>query len=235
MGAFSQGATACRRKGQARLHDRSSAPMPSLENLRKQAKQLVRWHGERRPSVGGRIRAALPHCRDCSDAELLAMKFTLGLAQEILAREAGFESWAALKSGVDAMPVQERSQTPEPVLVAAFPQLFVSDVRSACAFYAKVLGFETVFVHGEPPFYAQVARGGACLNLRHVDAPPMDDALRRRESLLSAYVKVSGLKSLYGAFGEAGAEFEQALRHQPWGTRDFVVRDPDGNLLCFAE
>ncbi len=28
--------------------------------------------------------------------------------------------------------------------------------------------------------------------------------------------------------------FAQTLKEQPWGATDFLVRDPDGNLLCFA-
>jgi hypothetical protein len=28
--------------------------------------------------------------------------------------------------------------------------------------------------------------------------------------------------------------FFQTLRREPWGARDFILRDPDGNLLLFA-
>lgn len=122
-----------------------------------------------------------------------------------------------------------------PSLVRASAQLFVSDVLAACAFYEKVLGFETAFAYGEPPFYAQVARDSVRLNLRHVDAPVWDDARRRRESLLSVYVEVSDVDALYAEFAAAGVELPQPLTSQAWGTRDFLVRDPDGNLLCLAE
>jgi hypothetical protein len=29
-------------------------------------------------------------------------------------------------------------------------------------------------------------------------------------------------------------EFHQTLKQRPWGARNFIVRDPDGNLLLFA-
>jgi catechol 2,3-dioxygenase-like lactoylglutathione lyase family enzyme len=128
-------------------------------------------------------------------------------------------------------PVQNASTS----LTAAHPQLFVSDIRAACEFYAQVLGFNVAFVHGDPPFYGQVVRDGIRLNLRYVCEPVFDDELRERESLLSAYIEVAGVEELYAQLAAAGALFHQTLQKQPWGAQDFVVRDPDGNLLCFAE
>jgi hypothetical protein len=28
--------------------------------------------------------------------------------------------------------------------------------------------------------------------------------------------------------------FKQALERQPWGAANFIIKDPDGNLLLFA-
>jgi hypothetical protein len=33
---------------------------------------------------------------------------------------------------------------------------------------------------------------------------------------------------------EIESEFFQRLETEPWGARNFVVKDPDGNLLLFA-
>ena len=62
----------------------------------------------------------------------------------------------------------------KPVLGVAEPQLFVSDIRASCDFYREKLGFHVRFVYGEPPFYAQVVRDAARLNLRHLDSPIVD-------------------------------------------------------------
>ena len=43
-------------------------------------------------------------------------------------------------------------------LLAAEPQLFVSDIEASCEFYTKKLGFTVAFTYGEPPFYGQVFR-----------------------------------------------------------------------------
>lgn len=67
--------------------------MPDLEHLKKQAKLLVRWHRERNHAVAQRIRTSLPRYRGLGDAAILARPFTLGEAQALIDREAGFDSW----------------------------------------------------------------------------------------------------------------------------------------------
>jgi uncharacterized glyoxalase superfamily protein PhnB len=42
------------------------------------------------------------------------------------------------------------------------------------------------------------------------------------------------IKALFLEFQSAGVTFFQTLRQEPWGARNFIVRDPDGNLLLFA-
>src|SRR5277367_5396538 len=80
-----------------------SRAMPNLENLKKQAKQYLRWHRERYYPVAARIRAVLPRFRHLSDREVLAGSFKLSDAQELVARKAGFESWDSLRKGLNAM------------------------------------------------------------------------------------------------------------------------------------
>ena len=69
--------------------------MPTLETYRKQAKLLLRWHREGDYSIGEKVRQ-LERYRALTDREVLALKFTLTLAQEIIAVEAGHRSWAEL-------------------------------------------------------------------------------------------------------------------------------------------
>jgi catechol 2,3-dioxygenase-like lactoylglutathione lyase family enzyme len=121
-----------------------------------------------------------------------------------------------------------------PVLGSAEPQLFVSDMKRSCDFFTAKLGFTVVFLYGEPPFYGQVRRDGARLNLRHVDAPLVDPALREREDYLSASINVDDVSRLYDEFHRASVPFHQTLRKEPWGATTFIVKDPDGNLLLFA-
>ncbi len=211
--------------------------MPSLENLKKQAKLVLRWHRAGYHPVAAQIRALLPRFHGLTDAEILALPFKLGDAQELVARQAGFAGWAALREGLIDMPKRDISTSPEPRLVGAEPQLFVSDVQGSCAFYGAKLGFTVAFVYGDPPFYGQVVRDGARLNLRRVEAPVLDSARCIREDLLCATVtldSVDGIKALFVTYQSAGVPFHQTLRQEPWGARTFIVKDPDDNLLLFA-
>jgi catechol 2,3-dioxygenase-like lactoylglutathione lyase family enzyme len=121
-----------------------------------------------------------------------------------------------------------------PVLLAAEPQLYVSDVADSCDFYTTKLGFAVAFTYGDPPFYGQVVRDGAHLNLRFVAVPVIDPALRDSEDLLSASIVLDDAEPLYLEYRSAGVTFAQTLRTEPWGARTFIVRDPDGNLILFA-
>jgi hypothetical protein len=94
--------------------------------------------------------------------------------------------------------------------------------------------FAVAFTYGDPPFYAQVFRDGARLNLRHVDTPVIDPARRDEDQLLAATITVDDAKPLFLEYQAAGVELVQPLRSEPWGARTFIVRDPYGNLLLFA-
>jgi hypothetical protein len=140
--------------------------MPNLENLKKQAKQYLRWHRERYYSVAAQIRGALPRFRDMGDMEILESNFKLADAQELVARQMGFDGWQVLISGADAMSDGAKQTTSRPVLTSIEAQLFVGNIQSSCDFYTSKLGFAVAFVYGDPPFYAQVERDCARLNLR---------------------------------------------------------------------
>lgn len=208
--------------------------MPNLDNLKKRAKQIVRWHHERYYPVAQRIRAGLPRFRDADDATILSTPFALGDAHELIARELGFESWQALRTAdLSSSGPDEHRRGNEPRLMGAHPQLFVSDVETSCRFFVAKLGFAVRFKYGKPVFYALVQRDNACLNLRYVRVPVLN-----REAdgdLLSASIPVGNVKALYSEYQSVGAPMAQRLRKQPWGLEDFIVRDPDGNLIHFLQ
>ncbi len=213
------------------------ACMPNLENLRKQAKLILRWHRERHHPVAAQIRGHLPRSVNMPDSEILAASFKLGDAQEVVARQQGFDSWQALKTGLSTAPLKVKSSPSKATIVGAEPQLFVTDIVRSCEFFREKLGFSLVFSYGKPPFYAQVGRDAARLNLRRVERQVVESAVRDREELLSASMTVATadeIKVLFLEFQSAGVAFHQKLKKQPWGARNFVVKDPDANLLLFA-
>jgi uncharacterized glyoxalase superfamily protein PhnB len=211
--------------------------MPNLENLRKQAKLVLRRHRDRYYPVAAQIRIALPRFSHLRDPEILAHPFKLADAQQVVAREHGFESWQALKQGLPTMSDQVTKTAPAVVLSGAEPQLFVADINASCDYFVSKLGFSIVFTYGEPAYYAQVKRDAARLNFRCVDSPVIDLKLRDQKSLLSAAITVDtadAIKRLFLEYRSGGAFIHQALRTEPWGARNFIVKDPDGNLLLFA-
>ena len=211
--------------------------MPDLENLKKQAKLILRWHRQRHYPVAAQIRGLLPRFLNMADSEILVASFKLRDAQEMVARQHGFESWRALKTGLSTTSSKVKSSPSKATIGSAEPHLFVTDIERSCEFFCKKLGFSLVFSYGRPPYYAQVGRDGARLNLRCVGGAGIDSMIRDREELLSASMTVATadeIKLLFLEFQSAGVTFHQTLKRQPWGAKNFVVKDPDGNLLLFA-
>ena len=216
--------------------------MSNLENLKKQAKALVRLHRERSYHLAIVARSVLPKYASMSDREVLAADFKLGDAQELIARQHGCESWAGLKAACEQPGATPPAPDPAPMVasdgprpVFAMPMLYVSNVRRAAEHYERVLGF-TPFLEGDPPFYAEVRRGGASLALRGTHRPIFDAAAKAEEELLwQASIAVRGVKALYLEYVAAGATISTPLRREPWGVWDFAIEDVDGNHLGFFE
>ncbi|MGA8529996.1 MAG: VOC family protein [Acidobacteriaceae bacterium] len=208
--------------------------MSNLENFRKQAKQVLRWHRERYYPVAAIIREHLPRFHQLSDPEILAAEFRLADAQELVARREGFAGWQALRKGV---AVPETHPHTQPVLTSVAAHLYVRDLKASTEFFTTKLGFTVDFVYGDPPFYGQVSRDKAHLALRWMDESFFAADIREREGLLSASITLASaeeIKQLFLAYQAAEVPFAQVLRNEPWQAKTFVVKDPDGNLILFA-
>jgi uncharacterized glyoxalase superfamily protein PhnB len=217
--------------------NKGSRPMHNLENLKKQAKALLRLHRDRSHHLAIVARSVLPKYSALTDREVLAADFKLGDAQELIARQHGCESWAKLKIACEngAAPQQEPVVPGDAGPLFAVPMLYVADVRRAVDHYQRVLGFEAA-LEGDPPFYAEVWRGGARVALRGTHRPVFDPAARANEALLwQASIGVRGVKALYLEYVAAGATISTPLRREPWGAWDFAIEDVDGNHVGFFE
>lgn len=204
--------------------------MNDLENLRKRAKQVVREHRAGLVTVAERIRRGLPRFAEMTDSEVLGAPFALNDAQQLIASELGFATWAELKQA-PALP-----GPPSPTAVTgwrAYAQVFVRDVQVSLAWYRDVLGFEVEYAYGNPPFHAQVRRDAVAFNLRRTHSSPWaaapDDV-----DLLAVRIEVDDVKALFLEVRDRGADLHQGLRTEPWGQQTFIVRDPDGNLVSFG-
>jgi Zn-dependent oligopeptidase len=93
--------------------DKSLPARPSLEQLKKLAKDLVKEHEEKQPAALALIREHLPAAAGKSDEEVARYLFALHDAQSVIARQHGFPSWNALREAVEKQGAA-RSETEAP-------------------------------------------------------------------------------------------------------------------------
>ncbi len=118
--------------------------------------------------------------------------------------------------------------------------VLVNDPDVALAFYRDTLGLElrndvaredfrwiTVGANSQP--------GVAIVLTNYLNGSPADAdalaALVAKGALNGVHFHTDDLDASFEKVRDAGAEIVQEPADQPWGTRDFAVRDPSGNLL----
>src|SRR5882724_10180747 len=97
---------------------KSLPPRPSLEQLKKQAKDLRKSHASGTDESLVRIRENHPRFGNASQSKLQTEKFSLSDAQLVIAREYGFASWPKLKEHIRS--VQLETSDPLELLKQAF-------------------------------------------------------------------------------------------------------------------
>jgi uncharacterized glyoxalase superfamily protein PhnB len=118
-------------------------------------------------------------------------------------------------------------------VTAIAPQFLVDDLDRAIAYYRDTLGFTVDFVYES--FYASVSRDGFAIHLKDAPKAAADRAHRKQQEHLDAYVAVFGIRGLFEELQSRGAAVITPLEEQPWACLEFLVEDPDGNILCFSE
>ncbi len=103
--------------------------------------------------------------------------------------------------------------------------LSVRDVQAAADFYAKKLGFCVAFTEGDPPTFAGVNLGRVQIFLnRGIPAPQG----------CSIYFVVGNADELYEFHRANGVEIVEAPQDQPFGLREYTIRDLYGYVLNFG-
>jgi uncharacterized glyoxalase superfamily protein PhnB len=113
------------------------------------------------------------------------------------------------------------------------PQFLVADLQVAIDYYRDRLGFEQKIAWED--FYASVIRDGAEIHLKCAPGLAGEREHRRVNDHIDAMITVADAESLFEEISGRGALIHQTLETQPWGARDFIVLDPDGHIVCFAE
>lgn len=113
------------------------------------------------------------------------------------------------------------------------PALPVSDERRAVAFYETVLGFTELQADGKG--LGILVRDAVELHVWVADGRAQG-AERYLAGSASCRIEVTDIDSLYRDCQSRGVVHPNApLRDQAWGTREFAVVDPDGNLISLYQ
>jgi len=114
-----------------------------------------------------------------------------------------------------------------PTLDGCSPVLTSLDIERTVAFYCSRLGFARVYA--EPGVWGIVSRDRVQIHFW-----PCPD--RRLAENTSCRVYVTGIAQLFGELEPLGVVHPNApLQYKPWGSREFGILDPAGNLITFAE
>jgi catechol 2,3-dioxygenase-like lactoylglutathione lyase family enzyme len=118
--------------------------------------------------------------------------------------------------------------------------VIVTDPDAALSFYSDTLGLEV---------RNDVANGGSrwitvgsgsqpgvsIVLTNYLNGSPADNdsvaELVAKGALNGVHFRTSDLDGLFEKVRDAGAEIVSEPTEQPWGTRDFALRDPAGNLI----
>ena len=73
---------------------------PNLDQLKTQAKDLLKEYKAANGEVFARIRRHLPRLAAAPDAEMAAVRFVLQDAQHVIARELDFATWDSLAAAI---------------------------------------------------------------------------------------------------------------------------------------
>ena len=116
-------------------------------------------------------------------------------------------------------------------LTSFAPQFLVDDLARSIAYWEK-LGFE----FGEPwdGFYAIGQLDGLELHLKEAPRHGPERQHRRENEHLDAAAGVDGIEAFYAQCTANGATIIRPLTPTAWGTLDFYVEDPDGNIVSFG-
>ncbi|MCH7476164.1 MAG: VOC family protein [Gemmatimonadetes bacterium] len=123
----------------------------------------------------------------------------------------------------------------ETKLTSVMPTMTVNDIRASIAWYRDVMGFSVAreMEHEGQLVGAVVAAGAVQFLLGQDDFAKGKDRAKGVASRL--YCIYDGdIDEFAEAIKSRGGTLEQEPTDQPWGARDFAVKDPDGFMIAMS-
>lgn len=127
------------------------------------------------------------------------------------------------------------SHTRQAGIIRGAPYFLVPDVSLAGTYYQEVLGFQCEYTAGDPPEFAIYSRGGSAVMFRRAPDPDRICPNEKQGGTWDVFYWVEDLDPLYQELKGLGATFAYLPVVQPYGMKEFAVRDPNGYVLGFGQ
>ena len=127
------------------------------------------------------------------------------------------------------------SEHGEVTILRGAPYFPVADVAALGNHYESVFGFQCEYSAGDPAEFAVYSRSGCPVMLRRVSAEHRIMPNETQGGTWDAFFWVTGVDSLFAEMTRNGADIVYAPAMQPYGMKEFAVRDPAGYVLGFGE
>jgi uncharacterized glyoxalase superfamily protein PhnB len=121
-------------------------------------------------------------------------------------------------------------------IIAQSPILFVKDIGRSVAYWNEKIGFDIVEIYGEPPGFAILSRDTAHVMLASV--PEQHEIVpfwKVRSGTWNAYFWVDDVAAMYAEIQKRGATIDYELCDQPYGVREFGIRDLEDQDIGFGQ
>lgn len=121
------------------------------------------------------------------------------------------------------------------MFMKVFPTITANDLKASREFYEKALGFEVVekWEHEGQVMGLQMRAGGVDLYLSQDDFAKGKE--REKGVGMRFFLVCDNVDAAAQRVAQSSFEFTQPLADQDWGSRDFVVTDPDGFVISVSQ
>ena len=103
----------------------------------------------------------------------------------------------------------------------------VSNVEASLTYYTEVLGFNVDFRYRD---LAGLEHGAVIL---YLSGPAQD--VKKAVGEGTIYIFCDEVDQYFQEVTARGASVEITIDDRPYGSRDFAIKDPDGNILTFGK
>ncbi len=125
---------------------------------------------------------------------------------------------------------------PKPKIIGSAPILLVKDVIASANYYRDKVGFNYDRIWGEPPGFCILYRDGFHLMLKQVeDEKYVVPHYKAAKDMWNIYFWVDDADKYYEELKNLGAKIDYELCDQPYGCREFGIKDLDGYDIAFGQ